>query len=85
MSNNIKQTLNNFNEINKQTLCYPISLIYLNIRSLRLNFNTLLVSIKNIIEKIKIRVLVETNITDDENNFYHIRGFNAIFFNREKR
>ena len=85
MSNNKKQTLKNFNEINKQSLSYPISLIYLNIRSLRLHFNSFLVSVNNIISQIKFIILVETNITDAENNFYNIKGFNSIFLKRKKK
>ena len=79
MSNNKKQTLKNFNEINKQSLSYPISLIYLNIRSLRLHINPFLVLENNIISQIKFIILVETNINDSENNFYNIKGFNSIF------
>lgn len=81
--NNKQQTLSNFNEINKNLLSHPLSLIYMNIRSLRLNFNTFLVSIAKIINKIKIIILVETNISNNENNIYSIKGFYSIFVNRE--
>lgn len=83
--NNSQKILNNFNEINKDTLSYPRSLIYMNIRSLRLNFTLFIATINNILNHIKVIILVETNITDNENKFYNIKGFNSIFFNREGR
>lgn len=85
MGNNKTQTINNFNEIKTDFLSYPETLIYMNIRSLRLNFTYFLATINNIIHKIKFIVLVETNISDNENNFYNIQGFNSIFLNREGR
>lgn len=85
MNNTQKQIKNNFNQININTLSHPISLIYMNIRSLRLHFASFLISINKIIDKIKLIILVETNITDSENMFYTVRGFNAIFYNRENR
>lgn len=57
----------------------------MNIRSLRLNFNSFLASIHNIINKINFIVLVETNITDNENNIFNINGFNSLFLNRDGR
>ena len=54
----------------------------MNIRSLRKHFQTFLTTINNIIEKIQLIVLIETNITDDENCFYNIHGFNSTFLNR---
>lgn len=62
---------------------YPMSVIYMNIRSLRLNFSNFLATIGKIIQDIKIIVLVETNITNDENSLYTIDGFNSTFFNRD--
>lgn len=82
MNNIISETLDGFSDIDKNVLSYPISLIFMNIRSLRANFNSLIASINCIIDQIKIIVLVETNINDDENNLYNIPGFNATFFNR---
>lgn len=73
----------NFNQIEDNLLNYSHSLIYMNIRSLRKNFNTFLVNINKIINKIKIIILVETNIKDDENRFYSINNFNSVFLNRE--
>lgn len=64
---------------------YPMSVIYMNIRSLRLNFSNFLATIGKIIQDIKIIVLVETNITNDENSLYTIDGFNSTFFNRDGR
>lgn len=78
--NNKSQTLNHFNQINNQYLSYPTSLIYTNIRSLRLNFNSFILSLNQIINKIKFIILVETNISDSENSLYNINGFNSVFF-----
>ena len=83
MNNKQKQTISLFNEIDTKYLSYPVSLIYMNIRSLRLNFSSFLVSINKIINKIKLIVLVETNISNNENNIYNIQGFNSVFLNRE--
>lgn len=75
-------TLNSFNQINQQLLSYPVSVAYMNIRSLRTGFTSLLTTINNTINKLTIIVLVETNITDNENDLYSINGFNSIFLNR---
>lgn len=83
--NNTEQYFENFNKIDKKLLSYPTSLVYMNIRSLRLNFSTFLASINKLINQINIIVLVETNITDQENRFYNIKGFYSIFLNRENR
>lgn len=77
-----KEIINNFNEINENYLDYPLTFIHMNIRSLRKNFLTFLVQIKKIINKIHLLILTETNITNNENQYYHIDGFNAIFLNR---
>lgn len=82
MNNIVSKTIDNFNSLNADILSYPFSLIFMNIRSLRTNFNSFMASIYNIIDKIKIIILVETNINDNENNFYVIPGFNSTFFNR---
>lgn len=82
---NKTKTLSNFMKINEKHLNYPVSLIYMNIRSLRLNFTSLLVSINKIINKLKFIVLVETNISDNENNMYNIPGFNSLYLNRENK
>lgn len=41
--------------------------------------------LNSIIDKIKLIVLVETNISDSENNLHSINVFNSIFINREGR
>lgn len=74
-----------FNQIkkyieNKQLVC-----VYLNIRSLRKNFNNFLIEIKEILDEIDIIILVETNISDDERDFYKIEGFSSEHRNREMR
>lgn len=75
----------NFNQITPKLISYPLSLIFLNIRSLRTNFNSFLATIHGVLDKIKIIVLVETNIKDEEIPFYGINGFNTTFINRENR
>lgn len=79
------KTINNFDEIDECHMNYHTSLIHMNIRSPRKNFITFLTQINNILNKIHLIILTETNITDDENQFYSIHGYNAIFINRESR
>lgn len=79
------QIFNNFNEINDNELTQNISILCMNIRSIRKNFTEFLIWTKNIINKIKIIVLTETNINDNENQFYQINGYNSVFLNREGR
>ena len=76
-------TLQNFNQIDNKSLKSDISLVYMNIRSLRKHFNEFILNIKHIINQIKIIVLVKTNIIDAENSFYYIKQFNAIFKSRD--
>ena len=57
----------------------------MNIRSLRLNFTPLLASIHNNINNTDFIILSETNIADDENNFFTLNGFNSHFLNRKGR
>lgn len=83
MNLNKKQTITQFSEIDKEHLNYTVSLIYMNIRSLRRNFASFIVTINNIINKIKFIILVETNISNSENSLYNIPGFKSIFLNRE--
>lgn len=82
-SNKVKQTnvINNFNQIEDVLINNSSSFIYMNIRSLRKNFNIFLANINKIIANIKIIILVETNIVDDENQFYTITNFNSVFLN----
>lgn len=85
MDNTKTIILDNFDQIEQKFLNYPSSFIFMNIRSLRKNFIPLLAAIDKILHKIKIIILVETNITDTENNFYTINGYNSVFQNREGR
>lgn len=85
MNKQTNPTIDSFYQIDANLLSYPVSLIYMNIRSLRKNFTQLLADIHKIINKIHIIILVETNITDNENRFYEINGYNSIFLNREGR
>lgn len=78
-------TIEHFNQIEPNLLSYPYTTLFMNIRSLRINFIPFVASIHNIINKINFIALAETNITDDENNLYNINGFNAHFLNREGR
>ena len=56
--NNKIQTLDNFNKIDKQCLSYLTSIIYTNIRSLRLNLSSFIVSINQIINNVKYIALL---------------------------
>ena len=85
MDSNSAKTLLNFDQCDKTIINNNLTIIFLNIRSLRKNFIHLLASINNILNNIKIIILVETNIADEENNYYLINGFNSIFVNREGR
>lgn len=57
----------------------------MNIRSLRLNFISLLATLHNIINSINFIILVETNIKNDEQHAFNINGFNSYFLNRDGR
>lgn len=85
MNNQLNPKIDSFYQIDNNLLSYPISLIYMNIRSLRKNFTLLLAGIHKIINKIHLIILVETNITDNENRFFQINGYRSIFLNREGR
>lgn len=79
------EILNNFNEIDKYFPSNSITLIHMNIRSLRKNFIPLIAQIKHIMQKTHLLILTETNISDDESRFYGIEGFSATFINRQGR
>lgn len=82
--NNINfENIDYISQINLEHLSYPNSIFFLNIRSLRTNFNNLLALIHGIINHIEIIVLVETNLNDDETPFYGINGFNSVFICRQ--
>lgn len=72
--------INNNEMENLDFLC-----VYLNIRSLRKNWDLFLCNINKIIRFVKIIILVETNICDDENRLYQLDGFNTEFINRQNR
>lgn len=48
-----------------------------------MHFVTFLANTAKIISKVHLIILCETNITDGENSFYEIEGFNPVFLNRE--
>lgn len=83
--NSINKIFSNFEEININHMNSQLSFIHMNIRSLRKNFLPLISHIHNITNKIHMIILTETNITDDENQFFVIQGFNSIFLNRAGR
>lgn len=87
MKDSKTQTLNSFNEINElnELHRYQMNFIYLNIRSLRKNFNAFLTDINKILDKVKLIILVETNIMDEENCLYTIQNFNGVFLNRKNK
>lgn len=81
----LNQTLDSFEDIEKNWLNSPLTFIHMNIRSLRKNFDILLSQLQPILEKTRLIILTETNIRDEETQFYQIDGYNAIFLNREGR
>lgn len=83
--NSTNKILNSFNELEEHLNTKNISLICMNIRSIRKNFTEFLTRTNNIINKITAIILTETNICDDENKFYAINGYNSIFLNRINR
>lgn len=62
-----------------------INLFYMNIRSMRKNFNLLTAELSPILANIDILILVETNLTADEVNFFDIPDFNMEYINREEK
>lgn len=56
-----------------------LTIININIRSLRKHWDTLLSRLTPIIHNVDIIVLTEINISTDETNNYNIQGFNAEF------
>ncbi|XP_075151889.1 uncharacterized protein LOC142225923 [Haematobia irritans] len=85
MMSQSSQIVDSFDEIEMNKLNQNITILHMNIRSLRKNFLTFLTHIKNILNNIQIIVLSETNIQDDEKNMYNIAGFNSTFINRDGR
>lgn len=82
---NSNEVFNNFNEIRLKNKNHRISFIHMNIRSLRKNFVPLLSHINNALNYIQLMILTETNINEDETQFFNIQGFNSIFLNRNGR
>lgn len=86
---NPSQTYANFHSLKdvlgKKESNIKLSIISLNIRSLRKNFDSLLASLSSIINFIDVIILTETNITEDENTYYRIEGYNAEYYNRKGR
>lgn len=58
---------------------------FLNIRSLKKNFNEFQVGINRIADDLDLIMFVETNISDYENNLFQINGFHAEFKNRPNK
>jgi len=85
MNSNPSKYHESFHTIKNMFKNKQLKYVYLNIRSLRKNFDNLLVTINPIIKTIDLIILVETNITNEENSLYQIEGFVSEFKNREKR
>lgn len=85
MNINPSKSYANFRLIKNSLSNSALSGVYLNIRSLRKNFNNFIASINPIMNKIDLIILVETNITDNETSLYTIKGFHSEFKNRETR
>lgn len=83
MSTNKTTVADNFQNIYSKI--DQFSCIFLNIRSLRTNFFPFLAAINHLLDSIQIIILVETNISDEEEKFFNIRSFKSIFFNRKHR
>ena len=66
----------NSNIINKYKTHNKLNIICLNIRSLRKNFINFIAEINNITDHLDLIVLIETNITDYETNYFNIPNFN---------
>ena len=75
----------NSNIINKYKTHNKLNIIFLNIRSLRKNFINFIAEINNITDNLDLIVLIETNITDYETNYFNTPNFNNEFINRENR
>lgn len=87
LSHNPASSHPNFNSLKNNLKGNPnsISIICLNIRSMRKNFNNFQAEISEIIDQIDIIVLNETNITDHETNIYKLKNFNSEYLNRPNR
>lgn len=80
------RVLSSFNNLKENDLkLLKFSCIYLNIRSMKKNWNLFISYISNIIKYLKIIILVEINIKEEENCLYQLNGFNSQFINRSNR
>lgn len=55
-----------------------LTIIHVNIRSLRKNWDWLMIKLENILPKLDVLVLSEININNEEAECYHIKNFNRI-------
>lgn len=64
-----------------------LSLVHLNIDSVRKKWDTLnhILVDKGAIEDIDIIILTEISIKDNENSIYQIEGFSSVYFNRDRQ
>lgn len=76
----LKDYLNNI----RKSVLKEISIVHLNLRSLRKNW-VLLKSIleNNLVDDLDVIVLSEISIYEYENNLYNLKEFNSLFFNRK--
>ena len=62
-----------------------LNILYLNIRSIRKNWNSFLVEFSSCLAKLDIIVLVEINLTEYEVDFYKLDNFTSNFKTRHNR
>lgn len=62
-----------------------LTIVYLNIRSIRSNWDAFLLQIKHAISNLDIIILAEVSCSQSEVNFYHIDGFTSLYSLRENK
>ena len=70
---------------NRKKYINNLNIIYLNIRSLRKNFELFVAELAALQEIIDIIILVETNICEEENGLFNIPNYVGIFQNRKEK
>jgi hypothetical protein len=83
---NIYNTFHEFQSIEiKSNKNETLNCMALNVRGLRKNWNTLIATLHQILHRIHILILIETNITEYEIDLYRISEYNSIHYCRESR
>jgi hypothetical protein len=62
--------------------CNDLTIFHMNIRSLRANFDNLLIYLQTVKQKFHAIVLSEIWVDDEESSLYQIKGYNAHFYCR---